>query len=246
MSRIVGIIQARMGSTRLPGKVLKQIGDRPMLWHVCERASHASLIDDLFIATSTASVDDAIETFCEEHSINCYRGDEEDVLARFYETASEADADIVVRLTGDCPFLSPPVVDRVIQKYRNSSADYVTNTIKYTQPDGLDVEVFDFQALETAHELATKPAEREHVTPYIRNSPTFKQENVENVIDLSKYGFISEGKILRWTVDYPADLEFIRLVYDHLTTNGHWLFDQHSILELLEREPSLREVNEDR
>ena len=246
MANVVAIIQARMGSTRLPEKVLMDIGEEPMLWHVYERASHASLLDEVVIATSTESADDAVATFCAERGIPCVRGSEADVLDRYYQTAVEMEADTVVRLTADCPFLSPPVIDRVVRKYETSHDEYVSNAMEYTHPDGLDAEVFDIETLETAWQEATEPREREHVTAYIINSDTFRSKNVENVLDMSAYEFVEEDTILRWTVDYPEDMEFVREVYDRLTQHGHWVFDQQSVLELLERNPALREINEDR
>jgi len=222
------------------------IGEEPMLWHVHERASHASLLDEVVIATSTEPADDAVATFCAERGIPCVRGSEADVLDRYYQTAVEMEADTVVRLTADCPFLSPPVIDRVLREYETSHDEYVSNTIEYTHPDGLDVEVFAMETLETAWQEATEPREREHVTAYIINSDTFRSKNVENVLDMSAYEFVEEDTILRWTVDYPEDMEFVREVYDRLTQHGHWVFDQQSVLELLERNPALREINEDR
>jgi len=246
MSKTVAIIQARMGSTRLPEKVLMNIGEEPMLWHVYKRASYASLVDEAVIATSTESGDDAVESFCERRGIPCVRGSETDVLNRYYQTANETDADTVVRLTADCPFLSPAVIDRVIREFELSDCEYVSNTLEYTHPDGLDVEVFDKETLEVAWQEATEPYEREHVTPYIKGSDAIKSKNVENVLDMSAYEFVEEETILRWTVDYREDMEFVREVYDRLTKHGHWLFDQQSVLELLERTPELREINEDR
>jgi len=246
MGRTVAIIQARMGSTRLPEKVLREIGDRAMLWHVYERAVKASLVDAVVVATTTEPGDDAIEAFCREHAIDCHRGSETDVLDRYYQTAIDENADTVVRLTADCPFLSPAVIDRVVRVYRDSDAQYVTNIIQYTYPDGLDVEVFDAAALGTARENATSSEEREHVTPYIRESGAFETKNVENPLDIYEYSCIGDGTVPRWTVDYPEDLEFVREVYDRLTGSGHWIFDQQSVFELLEREPELRAINDDR
>lgn len=246
MTETVAIIQARMGSTRLPEKVLQNIGDKPMLWHVYERAKCASLIDDVVVATSTEPADDEVASFCEQRDIQYFRGCEEDVLDRFYQAATEVNADPVVRLTADCPLLSPPVIDRVIHTYQSSEAAYVTNILEYTHPDGLDVEVFSLDALRVAWEEASEPEEREHVTPYIKESNRFEAENVENVLDFSGYEFLNEDTILRWTVDYPEDLEFVRAVYDRLTESGHWVFDQQSVLELLARNPELRDINDDR
>ncbi|MFB6198452.1 MAG: cytidylyltransferase domain-containing protein [Halobacteriaceae archaeon] len=244
--RTVAIIQARMGSTRLPEKVLMDIGPEPMLWHIYERARHASLIDDVVVATSEKPSDDEVKEFCEDRSIPCYRGSERDVLDRYYQTAKVYDANTVVRITADCPFLSPAVTDRVVRTFHKTNVDYVSNTIEYTHPDGLDVEVFPFSVLETTWKEAQRPDEREHVTVYIRESGKFSAKNVENVVDSSTYSFTEANTILRWTVDYPEDLEFVRTVYDHLTEHGHWIFDQISVLELLERNPDLREINEDR
>lgn len=246
MTDTVAIIQARMGSTRLPEKVLKDIGDEPMLWHVCERARCASLVDSVVVATSTEPEDDNVASFCERHGIQYVRGSEEDVIDRFYQAATEVNAGTIVRLTADCPLLSPPVIDRVIRTYENSDAAYVTNILEYTHPDGLDVEVFSFDALKIAWEEVSSPEEREHVTPYLRKSDQFDTKNVRNVLDLSAYEFLDEDTILRWTVDYPEDLEFVRVVYNRLTESGHWVFDQQSVLELLAREPELRDINEDR
>jgi len=245
MSKTVAIIQARMGSTRLPEKVLMEIGEEPMLWHVYERANHASLLDEVVITTSTEPADDDIASFCEERGLQFVRGSETDVLDRYYQTATEMDVDTVVRITADCPFLSPAVIDRVIREYESSDCDYASNTIEYTHPDGLDVEVFDSETLETAWQEATDPDEREHVTLYMRESEACSSKNVENALDMSAYEFVKKDVILRWTVDYPEDMECVRAVYNRLTEGNHWVFDQQSILELLERAPELRNINED-
>ena len=246
MPDVVAIIQARMGSTRLPEKVLRKIGDEPMLAHVHERARKASLVDDVVVATSDQLTDDSIAEFCDSRDISCYRGSEPDVLDRYFQAATSVDAETIVRITADCPFLSPPVLDRVVGAYLNSDDEYVTNVLEYTHPDGLDVEVFGYETLEEAWREASSSEEREHVTVYIRESQKFSSKNVENVVDMSQYEFTDADTILRWTVDYPADLEFVREVYDRLTVHGHWIFDQQAVLELLEREPSLRDINEDR
>jgi len=244
--KTTAIIQARMGSTRLPEKVLQKIGGEPMLWHVYERASCASLVDEVIVATSTESDDDAIETFCTHRDITYFRGSEDDVLDRYYHAARENDSESIVRITADCPLLSPPVVDRVVRHYNKSESRYVANIIEYTHPDGLDVEVFDFEALESAWSEARTPQEREHVTLFMRENDQFGTENVENVVDMSAYDFLEDDTILRWTVDYPEDMEFVRSVYDRLTEQGHWVFDQQSVLELLERAPELRDINDNR
>ncbi|KAA9410369.1 acylneuraminate cytidylyltransferase [Haloarcula hispanica] len=245
MGNTVAVIQARMGSTRLPGKVMKDIGEKPMLWHVYERAQHSSLLDKVVIATSTKDGDDKVAAFCDDNNIPYSRGSEEDVLDRYYQAAKKEDADTVVRLTSDCPLLSPAYIDRVIRQYHTDTADYVTNIIEYTQPVGFDTEVFSFSSLERAWNEATEPDEREHVTIYIRESGKFETRNVENPIDLGRYEFSEDFPVPRLTVDYPEDLELVREIYNRLTRRGHWVFDQHSILELLEREPELLRINED-
>ncbi len=246
MKKVVAVVQARMGSTRLPGKVLMDIGEYPMLWHVHERANHASLLDEIVIATSTEPADDKIAGFCAEHGMRYVRGSEADVLDRYHQTAVETDADIVVRLTADCPFLSPAVIDRVVREHEVSDCEYVSNTIQYTHPDGLDVEVFDTKTLERTWQEATEPSDREHVTSYIKKTDIFGSKNVSNVIDISAYEFVNQDEILRWTVDYPEDMEFVRRVYDRLVQENHWIFHQQSVLELLERTPSLRDINDNR
>lgn len=242
----VAIIQARMGSTRLPEKVLKEIRGRPMLEYVVERTRRASLVDDVVVATSDAGQDDAIAEFCADHGVECFRGSEPDVLDRYYQAAREYDADTVVRITGDCPLITPAVIDRVVGTYGQSDSDYVSNILYYTYPVGFDVEVFPFETLEETWETATTDRQREHVTPYMRESGEVTRRNVTNPVDLSRYSYTDESTVLRWTVDYPEDLEFVREVYDRLCANGDWLVSQTAVLELLEREPELRDINDDR
>jgi spore coat polysaccharide biosynthesis protein SpsF (cytidylyltransferase family) len=246
MGDTVAIIQARMGSTRLPEKVLLPIGGEPMLWHVCERARCAATIDDVVVATSTEQQDDAVAEFCAERGIDCYRGSEQDVLDRYYQVATSVSADVIVRMTADCPFLSPPVVDRITTMFYRSEAAYVSNTIEYTHPDGLDAEAFTVDTLERVWNATTDPHDREHVTTYLRDSGEFATRNVDNVLDITQYSFVDDETIPRWTVDYFEDMTFVRTVYDRLTSDGHWVFDQHSVFELLEREPALRDINDDR
>jgi glutamate-1-semialdehyde 2,1-aminomutase/spore coat polysaccharide biosynthesis protein SpsF len=231
--RVVVLIQARMGSTRLPGKVLADIAGRPMLWHVAGRVRRAHRVDRVVVATSSHPADDAIADLCERSGIPCFRGDETDVLDRFYRAACEHRAGVIVRVTADCPLIDPRVIDRVIEARAAGGCDYATNTLLDTYPDGLDVEVFTFQALERAWREATKPSEREHVTPYIRLSEEFVRSNVENEEAPSVRG-------QRWTVDEPEDLEFVRRVYKALGELPQ--FGLREVQALLEREPSLRDA----
>ncbi|HVS39010.1 MAG TPA: aminotransferase class III-fold pyridoxal phosphate-dependent enzyme [Gemmataceae bacterium] len=232
-NKAVVLIQARMGSTRLPDKVLADIAGRPMLWHVADRVRRASSVDEVVIATSTRKADDAVAAFCDGHSIACFRGDETDVLDRFYQAAKAHAADVVVRVTADCPLIDPQVIDRVIEARAAGSCDYASNTLRDTYPDGLDVEAFTFEALEKAWKEAKKPSDREHVTPYLRLSGLFRLCNVENQDAPAARG-------QRWTVDEQADLDFIRAVYQALADAPH--FCMLDVLSLLERRPDLRDV----
>lgn len=237
----VAIVQARMGSVRLPEKVLKDIAGLPMLQHVIERTRVASTIDDVIIATSELEQDDPIVDFCRRFGTPWFRGSERDVLDRYFQAATEFDVDTVVRVTGDCPLISPEVIDRIVRVYFERDGDYVTNTLHYTYPDGLDVEALSYDALRDAWENSTDASDREHVTKYVREHDAFARVNVENPVDIYDYSFVEEGEVLRWTVDYPEDLEFIRAVHDQLWANGPWHLNQVAVLELLEREPEILE-----
>lgn len=233
---ILAIIQARMGSTRLPGKVLADICGKPMLWHVWNRVRTVPSVDKAVVATSVNQADDPVADFCMRHEIEYFRGNEADVLDRFYQAAKTFCADGVVRITADCPLIDPDVVDRVIRVYLGGDYDYVSNTLRYTYPDGLDTEVFTFAALEAAWREARRASEREHVTPYVRTSGQFRLMNVENAVDLSVCGF-------RWSVDETRDLDFVRAVYARLGGNGR-LFALSDVTNLLDQEPDLAKINQ--
>lgn len=228
----VAIIQARMTSTRLPRKVLSDIGGKPMLYHVVSRARRAQTLDLVAVATSEGQADDGVAHFCAESNIPCFRGSEDDVLDRYYRAARQYEAEVVVRLTADCPLLDPAVIDKVIQIFFAGDYDYVSNTLETTYPDGLDIEVFGRQALERAWREARLKSEREHVTPYIRKHPElFHLENVRYPEDLSA---------LRWTVDEPQDLELVRAVYSHF---GLLPFGMLEVLDFLSKNPELGKLN---
>lgn len=224
---IVAIIQARMGSSRFPGKTLADLAGRPMLARVAERVSLARAVDRVVVATSTAPQDDPIAEFCRNQRIPCFRGSEDDVLDRFYGAAKEHGADIVVRITADCPLIDPGVIDRVVERFQRGDCDYATNALRYTYPDGLDTEVFSMAALEQAWREARKPSEREHVTPYLR-SGKFRAVNVANETAASPQ---------RWTVDHPADLEFVRGVYSAFGSRTDFRYQE--IVQLLKARPEL-------
>jgi glutamate-1-semialdehyde 2,1-aminomutase/spore coat polysaccharide biosynthesis protein SpsF len=232
---VVAIIQARMGSSRLPGKSLADIEKRPMLWHVIERVKRASLVDRVVVATSTAPADDAIERMCRDNGVPCYRGSENDVLDRFYGAARRERAAQVVRITADCPLIDPEVIDRVVRRFQHGDLDYASNAMVRSYPDGLDTEIFSFAALERAWHEARKSSEREHVTPYLR-SEKFRTANVEN-------GSTSLYQHYRWTVDEVEDLEFIRAVYQAFREKGS--FGMKDVLELIAENPGLEKMNAD-
>ncbi len=226
---IVAIVQARMGSSRLPGKTIADVAGRPLLLHVVERVKRARLVEKVVVATTDRAGDDPIATLCQQKGIQYFRGSEDDVLDRFYQTARASAADIVVRITADCPLIDPAVIDKVIIRFQVGDCDYVSNTLRYTYPDGLDTEVFSFAALERAWRQAKKPSEREHVTPYLRTEK-FRVANVESESP------VSPGKY-RWTVDHFADLEFVRRIYEAFSGKND--FGYKDVLQLLAERPEL-------
>jgi glutamate-1-semialdehyde 2,1-aminomutase/spore coat polysaccharide biosynthesis protein SpsF len=225
-----------MRSTRLPGKALLQINDKPMLWHVFNRVRHARLVNEIIIATTANPADQAIVQFAEAHKIPVFQGSEEDVLDRFYQAACTYHADVIVRVTSDCPLIDPRLIDKVIDVYLKSNYDYVSNTLRYTYPDGLDTEVFSFAALERAWREAQWPTEREHVTPYLRTSGRFRIAGVENEVDWSHYHY-------RWTVDDVQDLKFVRAIYAELYQNDEEVFHMADVLKTLKQHPELAQAN---
>lgn len=231
---ILAIIQARMSSTRLPGKVLVPIGNRPMLWHVLKRLSCVPTIEQTVVATSVEPADDRIAEFCLENRFEYFRGSESDVLDRFYHAAKHYSADVVVRITADCPLIDPEIVDKVISIQLKGAWDYTSNTIDRTFPDGLDVEAFTFEALKKAWYEATLMSEREHVTPYI-----WKNRKLFNVYQFTQKKNLSD---MRWTVDESEDLELIRRIYRFLHDDGQ-IFLMEDILGLLQRHPNITELN---
>jgi spore coat polysaccharide biosynthesis protein SpsF len=232
---ILCIIQARMSSTRLPGKVLKPILGIPMLLRQIERVHRSKRIDQVILATSNTVDDDPIEELCEKNKIAIYRGSLNDVLDRFYQAALLTKPSHVVRITGDCPVIDPSIVDQVIRLHLEGDYDYTSNIQVPTYPDGLDVEVFRFTALEKAWQEAALPSEREHVTPFIRNHPElFRHGSIQNSIDLSG---------LRWTVDEAEDFEVIRQVYETLYPQKND-FGMTDILRLMDERPELQVMNQ--
>jgi spore coat polysaccharide biosynthesis protein SpsF len=223
-----------MGSQRLPGKSLVDICGKPLLGRIIDRVAASRLVDALVVATTTSPEDDPLVDLSRRKGAGVFRGSADDVLDRFYKAAREYAADIVIRITADDPFKDPDVIDLVVGNLLDDAAlDYASNTIEPTFPEGLDVEAFRFSALARAWEEATLPSEREHVTPFIWKQPDrFRIKNVRNVADLSR---------LRWTLDYPEDLEFTREIYSRLEGGG--IFKMNTILRLLADEPQLARIN---
>jgi len=231
---IVAVLQARTGSTRLPGKVLAPVLGRPMLERQIERVRRARGPDRLVVATSTGSDDDALAELCAGLGVACHRGPLDDVLERVAGAAAAHGAEHVVRLTGDCPLADPAVIDRAVALHREGSFDYTSNALERTWPDGLDVEVVRRSALEEARREARLPSEREHVTPFVYHRPErYRLGSLRGEADLSR---------LRWVVDEPADLELVRAVYARLYPVRPD-FDSDDVLALLEREPELAARN---
>jgi spore coat polysaccharide biosynthesis protein SpsF (cytidylyltransferase family) len=232
--RIIAIIQARLGSTRLPGKVLFDLEGRTMLEHIIRRVKASKLVNDVIVATTINKDDLEVVKMCANHGISVYCGSEDDVLDRYYQAARLFKTDHIVRITADDPFKDPEIIDKIIQVMIEDSFDYVSNTIKPTYPEGLDIEVFRITALEKAWKEAIKTSEREHVTPYIWKHPElFNLKNVENDMDLSS---------MRWTLDTQRDYEFTKAIYKRLYVPGK-IFLMKDVLKLLNEVPELKEIN---
>ncbi|MCB0344575.1 MAG: glycosyltransferase family protein [Bdellovibrionales bacterium] len=230
---IIAIVQARLGSTRLPRKVLADLAGRPLIHHVFERVSASSKVTGSILATTDAPEDDELSNWALENQLLVFRGSQEDVLERFYYAALASNADIIVRITADDAFKDPQVIDSVVSALLSNSAEYASNTIEPSFPEGVDVEVFRFDALERAHKTASRLFEREHVTPYIWQNPElFKLESVVNARDLSH---------MRWTIDTQADLDFARAVYYKLYQPGK-VFLLEDIITLLESSPEISKL----
>ena len=230
------IIQARVGSTRIPGKVMKEIFGKTILIHDLERIKRMETIDNIVVATTTLKKDDIIVNTVKEYdeNIGIYRGSSEDVLDRYYKAAKEFRANVIVRITSDAPLIDPKISDLVVKTFLENNCDYCCNNMPRTYPYGLDTEVFSFESLKRARKETHTPYEREHVTPYIRENPDkFILLNVENNVDLSN---------LRWALDYLEDFEFITEIYKRLYPQNK-IFYMEDIMNVLNKEPLLVEIN---
>lgn len=231
---ILGIVQARMASTRLPGKVLLPLAGAPMLARQIERVQRAQSLDRLIVATTTGQEDDAIASLAADLGVECCCGSADDVLDRYFGAAEAHAPSHVVRLTADCPLADWQLIDRAIEFAVGGGFDYASNTLRPAWPDGLDVEVLTFAALESAWREARSPVEREHVTQFIVKRPErFSLGSLEGEVDLSA---------LRWTVDEPRDYDFVRQVYDALYP-GNPAFTTDDVLHLLRQRRDLMDIN---
>ena len=228
------IIQARMGSSRLPGKTLMKLDEtKTTLDFVINQLSFSKLIDRIVIATTSLDEDNVIEEKAKELGIDCFRGSKNDVLDRYYRCAKEFEMKTIVRITADCPIIDPIIVDKVIEQFQSGDYDYAANIIFRTYPVGTDTEIFSFNSLERCWNEAKQPSEREHVTPFMRNkNSNFKTENIQNDQDLSH---------LRWTLDLKEDLILIREIVSKIKNRPILTSD---VLDLFSKEPELISINE--
>lgn len=234
MKPVVAIVQARMTSTRLPGKIMRPIDGRPMLWYQLQRMRLARRLDRIVIATTTNQTDDVVVRFCEQEGCAFWRGSEADVLQRYADAAHAFGARTIVRLTSDCPLLDPKLIDSAVEKFAGGACDYLSNMQPPTFPYGLAVEVFTAAALEAADREATDPAEREHVTPFIYWRPErFRLQSLTMSPDLSRH---------RWTVDTPEDFELVSRILGslHASRPGFGIAD---VLDVLAMHPEWEKIN---
>ena len=229
------IIQARMGSSRLPGKAMMNVDDKnTLLYYVIQQLKFSKLAKNMMIATTTSEKDDDIVNFAIKMNLNYFRGEMDNVLDRYYQCAKNFSISTIVRISADDPLIDPTVVDRIIEKFNSNSYDYVSNVHPRTFPQGIEIEIFSIEALESAWKNAKKTSEKDHVTPYMyNNKEKFRIENVEHSKNLSS---------LRWTVDTQNDLDLVRLIISKIQKTPILITD---ILDVLYKEPDLLNINKD-
>lgn len=225
------IIQARFGSTRLPGKILMKIGGKTLLEYVIARVRQAKKIDKIIVATTNQKADDATEKLCQRINMDYFRGPNEDVLARYWQCAQKyPEYQNIVRITGDCSLIDPKVIDKVVEFFEKGNWDYVSNILEETYPDGMDVEIFSREALKESAGKAKLPSEREHVTLYLRNDSIFSKTNVANDENLSSF---------RLTVDNPEDFEVVKFLIENTTPDASF----QEYVSLLLKNPNVMSKN---
>jgi len=233
MNKVIIMLQARIDSKRLPGKVIAPIVRKPMIWHIINRLKHVKLADQIILLTTKKQSDKILIKIAEKNKISSFKGPINDVLKRYYLCAQKFSANIIIRITGDSPLVDPSLIDKMIEFFQSHQYDYVSNTLKPTYPDGLDVEIFSLNILQQLEKLAIKKSDREHVTSYImENKSRFKTFNFKNKKDLSD---------LRLTVDEKNDLKLIRKIYTLMKPNT--LFSLKTVLTLFKKNPTLLDIN---
>lgn len=234
--KVVSIVQARMGSSRLSGKVMKEILGKPVLWHIVDRIKRAKLVDQITIATTNNPGDKIIVDFAKENTIDCYAGSENDIVDRLYQAAKRLKADAIVRITADCPLVDPAIVDKVIKHYLDGQGkfDYVSNINPPTYPDGLDTEIYSLKAFEKVwKEVESSPLILDSLPAFFQQVGRFCTANMKYKEDLSH---------MRWTLDYQGDLDFITEIYKRLYQPDR-VFLMEDILNLLKNNPQLMNIN---
>ena len=236
--KVVASIEARMSSSRLPGKMLKNIGDKPVIQHLVDRLRNCSTLDDIVIATTINKSDDPLVDWAQKYNVKYYRGSEEDVLQRVIEAHVFMNTDIIVEITGDCPFTDPDIIDIGVNTFLSNDIDYLTNCENSTTPPGLFVQVFTLASLMEIGQLIKDPAVREHVSLHYYENP--KKYKVFHLISSPKLKLPPDTRIY---LDYPEDLEFLNEVYKRFAQQNKYDFDAKDIVELLQSEPDLLEIN---
>jgi len=233
---IVAIIQARMSSTRLPKKVLLPLGKKTVIENVYDRVGRSKLVNRVVLATTTDPSDDVLAKLCEEKGIEVFRGSLEDVLDRYYQAGLKYHADVIVRITGDCPLTDPKIIDRAISVHLKDKNDFTATAYlgNETFPDGLDVDIFSFKTIKTSWENAKLPYQREHIGQYVTaNASDFKIGSIQNDQNLSSK---------RWTLDEPSDYEFLKAIYQGLGKDGND-FGMEQVLQYVKDHPELEAIN---
>ena len=230
--KIAAIVQARIGSTRLPGKVMKKINDQTIIELLLSRLLKSSEINQIIVATSDDQNNLPLIEHIQSLNYSCEIGSEDDVLSRYFHAAAKHQVDIIVRITGDCPCVDPEIIDKAVLFYKAQNVDYISNTNPPSYPDGLDVEVFSFSALSAAYKKATSSFDREHVTPFIRNNKDFQQSTFHNDEDFSN---------MRWTLDEIEDFEVVQNIFQYFQPDifFHW----SKIIKLQQTHPMLFSAN---
>jgi spore coat polysaccharide biosynthesis protein SpsF (cytidylyltransferase family) len=230
----LALIQARMGSSRLPSKVLMNLCGKTVLEHVVTRVKESKFIDEVIVATTISIQDLQIVNFCASNNVRVFIGSEQDVLDRYYQAARLLRPANIIRITSDCPMIDPEIIDLIGHQHMLARADYSSNTLDETYPDGLDAEIFTFDSLEIAWHEAILKSDREHVTPYIKKNPNkFKLLSVKNDENLSH---------MRWTIDQPEDYKFLSEIYGNIYPNNP-KFRTKDVLEEINKHPQLKEIN---